>query len=126
MIRFKEKHWHTIHNYDFQLGNLVLINTAIEKALNRKMQPRYLGPLIVISRNKGGTYIVSELDGSVFNQPVAAFRVISYSIRQKLKIPSLEELINISQKRLQELKDSKDQDFKADDKAYGEDFEDYQ
>ena len=89
------------------------------------MQPQYLGPLIVISRNKGGAYIVSELDGSVFNRPVAAFRVIPYSAWQKLKIPLLEELIDISQKRLQELKDSEDQDPKADDEAYGKDFEDY-
>ena len=37
-IRFKKKHWHTIHNYNFQLGDLVLIrNTTIEKALNPKM-----------------------------------------------------------------------------------------
>ena len=88
-----------IHNYNFQLGDLVLIrNTAIKKALNRKMQPQYLKPLIVISRNKGGAYIVSELDSSVFDQPMAAFQVIPYSARQKLKIPPLEELINISQK----------------------------
>ena len=64
------------------------------------------------------------MDGSVFDQPVAAFRVILYSARQKLKIPPLEELINISQKQLQELKDLKDQDSKADDEAYGKDFED--
>ena len=98
-IRFKKKHWHTIHNYDFQLGDLVLIrNTAIKKALNCKIQPQYLGPLIVISRSKGGAYIISELDSSVFDRPVAAFQVIPYSTRQKLKIPPLEELIDISQK----------------------------
>ena len=56
---------------------------------------------------------------------MAAIQVIPYSARQKLKIPPLEELIEISQKRLQELKDSKDQDPKADNKAYGKDFEDY-
>ena len=27
-IRFEKKHWHTIHNYNFQLGDLVLIRTT--------------------------------------------------------------------------------------------------
>ena len=50
----------TIHNFNFKLGNLILVrNTAIEKALNRKMQLQYLGPLIVISRNKRGMYVYS-------------------------------------------------------------------
>ena len=56
---------------------------------------------------------------------MAAFQVIPYSARQKLKIPPLEEIINISQKRLKELKDSKDQDPEADNEAYGKDFKDY-
>ena len=74
MIRFEQEHATTIVKYDFTLGDLVLIrNTAIEKSLNRKMCARYLGPLIVISQNKGGAYIVSELNGSVFDRPIAAF-----------------------------------------------------
>ena len=56
---------------------------------------------------------------------MATFQVIPYFARQKLIIPLLEELIDISQKQLQELKDSKDQDPEADNEAYSEDFEDY-
>ena len=74
MIRFEQEHAATIVKYDFKLGDLVLIkNTAIEKSLNRKMCARYLGPLIVILQNKGGAYIVSELNGLVFDHPIATF-----------------------------------------------------
>jgi hypothetical protein len=78
-IRFERDHAATIRDFNFQRGNLVLVrNTAIEKALNRKMRACYLGPLVVISRNKGGAYILCELNGSVFDHPFAAFRVIPY------------------------------------------------
>ena len=107
VIRFKQEHAATIIKYDFKLCNLVLIrNTAIEKSLNQKMRARYLGPLIVISQNKGGAYIISELDGSVFDCPITAFRVIPYFARQHINIPPLDKLINISAHRLRELEDS--------------------
>ena len=79
---------------------------AIEKSLNRKMRARYIGPLIVISRNKGGAYIISELNGSVFDRPIAAFRVIPYFARQRIDVPPLDELINITSCRLRELEET--------------------
>ena len=96
-IQFEKDHAHTIRDYNFKSSDLVLIrNTAIEKALNQMMQARYLGPLIVISCNKGGAYIIAELNGSVFDRPVAAFRVIPYFTHMAIAIPSLEDLLNIS------------------------------
>ena len=96
-IHFKQEHARTIIKYDFKLGDLVLIrNTAIEKSLNHKMCARYLSPLIIILQNKGGAYIVSELNRSVFDHPITAFRVIPYFARQHIDIPPLDELIEIS------------------------------
>ena len=101
-IRFEKEHEHSIQDFDFKRGALVLIrNTKIEKSLNRKMRPRYLGPLIVVSRNKGGAYIVCELDGTVLDRPIAAFRVIPYLARKSIPIP--EDLEDVSTERLREL-----------------------
>ncbi|ETW75987.1 hypothetical protein HETIRDRAFT_14930, partial [Heterobasidion irregulare TC 32-1] len=77
--QFEQQHSATLHNFNFHQGSLVLMhNTAIEKALNRKMCPQYLGPLLVISRNQGRAYILAKLNGLVFDWPVAAFHVIPY------------------------------------------------
>ena len=70
------------------------------------MRARYLGPVIVLARNTGGAYVLSELDGSVFHRSVAAFRVISYFACTKIELPPLDELLDVSRQRLQELKDS--------------------
>jgi len=111
--RFEEDHARTIRGYDFKTGDLVLIrNTQYEKSLNRKMRPRYLGPLIVVSRNYGGAYIVSELDGSVLHRPIAAFRVIPYLARQSIPIP--EQFIDIPESRLKELEETDDIDGEGD------------
>ena len=73
-ICFEQEHANIIKDFNFQPGDLVLArNTAIKKALNHKMRARYLGPLVVISRNQGKAYILAELDGSVLDWPVAAF-----------------------------------------------------
>ena len=83
-------------------------NTQIEKSLNRKMLPRYLGPLIVISRNFGGAYILCELDGSVLHRPVAAFRILPYLARRSIPLPS--DFIDIDSERLESLQTTTDVD----------------
>ena len=106
-VIFEREHSHTIRDYDFKLGDLVLVrNTAIEKALNRKMRARYLGPCIVISKNRGGAYILAELDGAVFDRPTAAFRVIPYFARRSITLPPLDDLLDVSSARLEELENS--------------------
>jgi len=103
-VRFEREHSATIRDFDFRAGDLILVrNTAIEKSLNRKMRARYLGPLVVVSRNKGGAYIICELNGSVFDRPVAAFRVIPYFARTKIAIPDLSDFLDISTERLRDM-----------------------
>ena len=93
VICFEQERAATIIKYNFKLGNLVLI---IKKYLNHKLHVRYLGPLIIILQNKGGAYIISELDGSVFDHPIAAFWVIPYFAHQHIDIPPLDKLMDIS------------------------------
>ena len=97
-----------MRDFDFKPEALVLVRqTQIEKSLNRKMKPRYDGPFIVVSRNKGGAYILCELDGTVFDRPVAAFRLLPYFARQQLKVPP--QFYDITPERLREMKNSKSQ-----------------
>ena len=81
-------------------------NTRIEKSLNKKMKLRYLGPLIVVSRNKGGAYISCELDGSVLQNPIVRFRILSYFARKSIFLS--EGFIDIGVDRLREMEE---QDF---------------
>ena len=71
------------------------------------MRPRYLGPLIVIARNCGGAYLLCELDGTVFDRPVAAFRVVPYFARKDIPLP--ENFMDVTPERIEEMKDSQSQ-----------------
>jgi hypothetical protein len=124
-VRFEREHAATIRDFNFQRGDLVLVrNTAIEKALNRKMRARYIGPLVVISRNKGGAYIICELNGSVFDRPVAAFRVVPYFARKSIPLPDLSDYLDITTDRLRDMEAATSLgDDDEEDGLIGQDFE---
>jgi transposase InsO family protein len=108
---FKLDHTHTMKDYKFILGNLVLMrNTTIEKALNRKMRAHYLGPLIVILCNEGGTYILSELNGALLHRPVTAFRIIPYFACKHINILLLDQLLDVSMSCLRKLENTTKED----------------
>ena len=103
-IHFEREHAATLCDFNFQHGDLVLIcNMAIEKALNRKVRPRYTGPLVVISRNHGGTYILTELDGMLMHAPFAAFCVLPYFVCEHINIPDLKQHLDITAAQLCEM-----------------------
>ena len=84
--------WKTVRNQigarklQYIPGDLVLIwNIAIEKELNRKTKPRYLGPYKVVRRTQGGSYKLAKVDGAQLARPIAAFRVIPYIQRNSLR-----------------------------------------
>ncbi|EJD34529.1 hypothetical protein AURDEDRAFT_30539, partial [Auricularia subglabra TFB-10046 SS5] len=77
---FRDKFKHTIKDYDFKEGELVMVrNTQVAKELGwKKIEDKYYGPLVVIRRNPGGNYVLAELDGSISLLRCAAFRVAPY------------------------------------------------
>ena len=101
-IAFEKKHFHTIHNFDFKWNDLILMwNTKIEYALNKKMKPWHDGPFIVISRNCGGAYILCQLDGSIFHRPITAFCLLPYHAHDSIYLPDV--MMDIDTQKLWEL-----------------------
>jgi len=58
---------HKIQEFDLGPGSLVLVkSSAIEMLADRKIKPRYLGPMVVVKKLQGGAYILAELDGAIW------------------------------------------------------------
>jgi hypothetical protein len=65
---------------------------------------------VVVSCNKGGAYIVCELDGTLYHNPIAAYRVIPYFAHEYIELPDFEEYSDISVKQLREMEQSTAED----------------
>ena len=74
--------------FDYKLTGYTKFLLSLQVTHNKKMQPRYLGPLVVISHNREGTYILCKLDGSVLHQLVATFYLVPYLARESIPIPT--------------------------------------
>ena len=103
--RFERKCANKIRDFDFKPGDLVMMrHSEIENNLNRKMKRRYLGPMIVIARKKGGAYVLAEMDGHVSQFGVAAYRVIPYFARPNIKLPdNIHDVIDQTAESLKEI-----------------------
>lgn len=88
--QFERRYHKKIRRKMYSRGDPVLIrNTMIEKELNRKTKPRYLGPFIVDRRTKGGSYVLKEMNGVFMRQGVAAFRLYPYLARDMQRLYAL-------------------------------------
>ena len=63
--------------------------------------------MVVITRNKGGAYIVAELDGSVWHEKIGAFRLVPYFARHEIDLPGgIDAFVDIAEKTLKDLRES--------------------
>jgi transposase InsO family protein len=78
--QFNRRYARKLQKPNYPIGSLVLVrNSRLEDHLNSfKVNPRYLGPYVVVRKTQAGTYILSELDGAIHKEHYAAFRLIAY------------------------------------------------
>lgn len=98
----------TIRSYDFDPGSLVLVrDKRLDKSLDKKYTPRFMGPFVVIVRRPNGSYTLSELDGTISQLRFAANRLIPYHPRDPLHIhhahlPTIDEELHAPNEQLQD------------------------
>ena len=80
--QFEEAHKNLIKDLNFSNGELVLVrNSQRDGDIGSKTKPRYFGPMVIVRRLKGGSYVLAEMDGSWSKLKFAAFRLVPYHAR---------------------------------------------
>ena len=89
IAHFEKQFKTTIHNYDFQTGDLVLVlNKALVPESNTKCKLRYFEQMLVICRAAGGSYHPVEIDSAV-SKPSSWGSVSYYTLQEPRKTSSL-------------------------------------
>jgi hypothetical protein len=103
--KYEENNKEKITAFKFKPGSLVLMrNSELESSLSAKMYPKYIGPYVVIRQTKPGSCILAELDGTVYHNKVAQFRLIPYLSRRKIELPeNLHAWLDLSEAGMKEL-----------------------
>jgi len=108
-IREFERRFHmNIKSHDFQPGTYVLVhNSKVKYELSKKTKPHYLGPMVVVCRMKGGSYMLAELDGAIskLRFAFATFHVIPYYPCCNERV-SVTEMMGVDNKSIDEMEAS--------------------
>jgi hypothetical protein len=100
---FEQRFRATIKSHDFEPGALVLVcNSKVEYELSKKTKPCYLGPMMVMRRTKGGSYMLAELDGAISKLRFATFRIIPYYPRSEERV-SVTQMTGIDEESIDQL-----------------------
>jgi hypothetical protein len=108
LIREFERHFRVnIKLHNFQPGAYVLVrNLKVEYELSKKTKPRYLGPMVVVCRTKGGSYMLAELDGTISKLRFAVFCIIPYYPRCNKRV-SVTEMTGVDNESIDKMEASK-------------------
>jgi hypothetical protein len=99
--KLEKRFRHMIKEFAFAKGDLVLVqNNKIDMELDRKTKPRYLGPMVVIRKTQGGSYILAKTDRTLSKLWYAAKRLIPYNSRSITPGETLSSLLNRSDEEL--------------------------
>ena len=83
--QFEKRYETRLSRNSYDPGDLVLIrNSAVEKELDRKTKPRYLGPYEVIGRSRNNAYALRDLNGAILRHTIAGFRILPYIDRNEI------------------------------------------